>query len=57
MDITMYIIRYMFIAPISRRNDAKKCNLRIKPNNPDPVQKSIELRVCLQLKIYNSVGG
>ena len=56
MDITMYIIRYMFIAP-SRRNDAKKCNLRIKPNNPDPVQKSIELRVCLQLKIYNSVGG
>ena len=39
----MYIISYKFIVPSRRNHVHNKCNLRIKPNNLDPIQKGIEL--------------
>ena len=38
----MYIVSYKFIAPGWRNVMSNKCNLRIKPNNPDAVQKNID---------------
>ena len=50
ISIRFDAILYNFIAP-SRRNDAhNKCNLRMKPNNLDPVKKGIELQVCCNLQ-------
>ena len=52
----MYIISYKFNVP-SQRNDAhNKCNLRIKPNNLDPVQKGIKLQACCSLQYITVLG-
>ena len=44
-----YVHNLMFIAPSWKYDAHNKCNLRIKPNNLDPVQKGIELLVYCSL--------
>ena len=54
----MYLISYKFITPGWRNDAHNKCNLKIKPNNPDPVQKGIEFWVWVQDKyimVWNSL--